>query len=227
MQETAVKELQVRTDESLERIRAHRFVRDAYRGALSKGQVLRWLCCAGRESRSFPDILVNMIEQIDDPVVLQILRENLDDEYGNGDPDEAHFQHYMHLLVQVGLSEEDFLAYSEQAGIRLALDLAQRVSRQPNPAIAIGYMLVNEGMTPVIYGAVEVASKPHFPELDTPFFRLHVEVDEHHVRELYRAVGALPDETLDDVLFGVELGERGMAVLLDEALGVFDPPAAA
>jgi CelD/BcsL family acetyltransferase involved in cellulose biosynthesis len=47
-------------------------------------------------------------------------------------------------------------------------------------------------------------------------------VDEHHVRELYRAVATLDESAMDDLLFGVALGERGMAVLLDEALGVFD-----
>lgn len=33
-------------------------------------------------------------------------------------------------------------------------------------------------------------------------------------------LGELSDEAVEDVTFGVQLGERGMAVLLDEALGV-------
>lgn len=210
------------TEKSLDRIRAHRFIREAHAGALSKSQVLRWILCAGRESRSFPEILENMVKRVDDPLVLEILRENLDDEYGNGDSDEAHFQHYLHLLHDVGLSTEAFESYVERAGIRLALDLAYNVSSQPVPEIAIGYMLVNEGMTPITYDAVDVAIHKHFPTLATKFFRLHVEVDEHHVNELYRAIGALDDASVDDILFGVGLGERGMGVLLDEALGVFD-----
>lgn len=210
------------TDESLARIRRHRFVRKAHAGELSRSQVLRWILCAGRESRSFPEILENMTRRVDNPVVLAILRENLDDEYGNGDADEAHFQHYLHLLRDVGLTDAEFESYQERAGIRLALDLAYNVSSQPVPEIAIGYMLVNEGMTPITYNAVDVAIHRHFPALATKFFRLHVEVDEHHVAELYRAIAALPDSGVDDLLFGVSLGERGMGVLLDEALGVFD-----
>ncbi len=184
--------------------------------------MLRWVLCGGRESRVFPTILENMVARVSDLVVLEVLKQNLDDEYGNGNSDEAHFQHYLHLLPGIGLTHKDFENYEERAGIRLALDLAQNVSLQPIPAIAIGYMLVNEGMTPITYDAVDVAIHRFFPQLTTPFFRLHVEVDEHHVRELYRAIGAMPENTVDDILFGVELGERGMGALLDEALGVFD-----
>jgi len=217
-----LKQIQVATEESLDRIREHRFIRLAHEGRLSKQQVLRWIMCGGRESRTFPDILEKMITRVEDPLVLRILQENLDDEYGNGNPDEAHFQHYLHLLHDVGITDEEFEAYEERAGIRLALDLAHNVSSQPVPAIAIGYMLVNEGMTPITYDAVDVAIHQYFPSLETMFFKLHVEVDEHHVAELYRAIGALDDSAVADVLFGVSLGERGMGVLLDEALGVFD-----
>jgi pyrroloquinoline quinone (PQQ) biosynthesis protein C len=222
MEDMNIKLVRTATEESLDRIRAHRFIRQAHARELSKSQVLRWILCAGRESRSFPEILENMVKRVDDPLVLEILRENLDDEYGNGDSDEAHFQHYLHLLHDVGLTDDNIESYQERAGIRLALDLAYNVSSQPVPEIAIGYMLVNEGMTPITYDAVDVAIHRHFPKLNTKFFRLHVEVDEHHVNELYRAIGALEDASVDDILFGVSLGERGMGVLLDEALGVFD-----
>jgi pyrroloquinoline quinone (PQQ) biosynthesis protein C len=223
MDEVAIKELRAATEASLDRIREHLFIRKAHRNELTKEQVLRWIKCGGRESRTFPNILVNMLKRIDDPLVHQILQENLDDEYGNGNPVEAHFQHYLHLLHNVGITDEEFESYEERAGIRLALDLAESVSLQPVPEIAIGYMLVNEGMTPITYDAVDVAIHQYFPSLETMFFKLHVEVDEHHVNELYRAIGALDDKSLEDVLFGVSLGERGMGVLLDEALGVFDP----
>lgn len=218
-----VNEIRTATEEALDRIRSHRFVRTAHDHQLSKAQVLRWLYCAGRESESFPDILVGMIKHTprSNPIVLEVLRENLRDEYGNGSPDEAHFQHYLHLLGQIGQLEA-FYAYQERAGIRLALDLAYNMAVQKKPGIAIGYMLVNEGMTPITYGAIETVIYDHFPELETPFFKLHVEVDEHHVAELYRAVAAMSPDTADDILFGIALGERGMGVLLDEALGVFD-----
>lgn len=223
MDEVSVKRIEAANEESLARIQAHRFIRLAHRRELSRDQVLRWILCAGRESETFPNILVRMLERITSPqLVVDVLKENLDDEYGNGNPDEAHFQHYLKLLHAVGLTDADFRGYRERAGIRLALDLAESVSSQPVPEIAIGYMLVNEGMTPITYGAVDVAIHAYHPELDSTFFQLHVEVDEHHVRELYRAVGALPESAVDDVLEGIALGERGMAVLLDEALGVFD-----
>jgi pyrroloquinoline quinone (PQQ) biosynthesis protein C len=222
MDDINIKRVRVATEESLDRIREHRFIQQAHAGQLGRAQVLRWILCGGRESRTFPEILENMVTRVDNPLVLQILRENLADEYGNGNPDEAHFQHYRHLLHDVGLTDAEFESYEERAGIRLALDLAYNVSSQPVPEIAIGYMLVNEGMTPITYDAVDVAIHRYFPSLETMFFKLHVEVDEHHVNELYRAIAELENDSVDDLLFGVSLGERGMGVLLDEALGVFD-----
>lgn len=208
--------------DALQRVRAHRFIQAAHAGELSQWQATRAILCGGRESRSFPKILENMLARVDNPLVRQILKENLDDEYGNGNIDEAHFQHYLRLLPNIDLTTEQFEAYEERAGIRLALDLAHNVSMQPLPSIAIGYMLVNEGMTPITYDAFDVALHRYFPTLQTEFFRLHVEVDEHHVNELFRAVDVLRDEDVDDVLFGIGLGERGMGALLDEAYGVFD-----
>jgi len=207
---------------SLAVIRCHRFVRAAHGRALSHEQAIRWIMCAGRESRSFPDILTGMIERTQDAAIIQILQENLADEYGNGNPEQAHFKHYIHLLRKIGITEQQFAGYSERAGIKLALALAYSMACEDNSAIALGYMLVNEGMTPITYGAADVALHQYHPDLETSFFRLHVEVDEHHVAELYRAVAQLPNSAVDDIVFGIQLGERGMAVLLDEALGVFD-----
>jgi hypothetical protein len=42
-----------------------------------------------------------------------------------------------------------------------------------------------------------------------------------HIEQLSEAVGRLDDAEQDSVLFGVNLGERGAAALLDEALGLF------
>jgi pyrroloquinoline quinone (PQQ) biosynthesis protein C len=209
-------------ENSLNAIKAHRFVLDGQKCALSHEQAIRWIMCAGRESRSFPDILTGMIGRSTNPKVIKILRENLDDEYGNGNPERAHFRHYIRLLGKLHLDEHEFLDYKEKAGIRLALDMAYSVARAENSAIALGYMLVNEGMTPITYGAVDTAVHHYYPNLQTQFFRLHVEIDEHHVAELYKAVAAMADVTVNDIIFGVQLGERAMAVLLDEALGIFD-----
>jgi Iron-containing redox enzyme len=83
-------------------------------------------------------------------------------------------------------------------------------------------MLVNEGMTQTTYGAVRNALTRHYGPLSVPFFEIHTTVDEHHLEELYEVVETLDKEQLNDVLFGIQIGERGMAVLLDEAYGVYD-----
>jgi len=209
-------------NESLDRIRAHPFILDGYNKKLSKDQAVRWVKCAGRESRSFPHIIENMITRTDSHSVVQILQENLNDEYGHGNPDHAHFMHYLHLLDEIGISRQEFEEYEERVGIKLALSLAYNISMQNSEGISLGYMLVNEGMTCITYSSMKDAFSSYYPDIKTPFFDIHIEVDEHHVAELYKAAHYLGEKNLEDILFGVSIGERGMAALLDEALGIYD-----
>ncbi|MGA3106480.1 MAG: iron-containing redox enzyme family protein [Terriglobales bacterium] len=209
-------------EESLSRIRQHPFIVSANHQELTKPQAERWIKCAGRESKSFPQILENMVARCQNDRVRSILSDNLDDEYGNGNPEDAHFKHYLHLLDELGIPRSDFDSYNERVGIRFALDLAHSISLQPSEALAVGYMLVNEGMTQITYSAAHKALSRYYPAIKTPFFSLHVEVDEKHVEDLYRAVEELPMAESDNLKFGVDIGERGMASLLDEALGIFD-----
>lgn len=209
-------------DAGLDRIRAHPFIVAAERGRLTKEQAVRWILCAGRESRSFPDILQGIIGGCADATVRGILEKNLDDEFGNGDPEHAHFRHYQHLLDKLGIARQVFENYREGAGIGLALSIAYNVAASGRPPLALGYMLVNEGMTPITYTAAKHSLTLHHPGLRTTFFDLHIAVDDVHVADLFSALDRLSPDDLEDVLFGVELGERGMAALLDEALGVFD-----
>ncbi len=205
----------------LERIRLHPFIIAANAQTLTREQATRWIFCAGRESRSFPHILENLVACSTQPRVRAILQANLDDEYGNGNPDDAHFLHYLHLLDELGVPRSTFYEYPERAGIKLAVALAFNVS-EGNEAVAIGYMTVNEAMTTITHGAAYNALRRYHPAMRARFLGLHVEVDERHVESLYAATADLDRSQLEDVLFGIDLGERGMAVLLDEALGIFD-----
>ena len=207
---------------SLQRIREHPFIVEARAQRLSQDQAERWLMCGGRVSRSFPDILEIMVARSFNERIREILVSNLNDEYGNGDAEHAHFKHYLHLLDKLRIPRERFYQYEERAGIKLALSLAYNISRQSKEALAIGYMLVNEGMTQITYGAVDKALHHYHPDLQTKFFELHVEVDEKHVEDLYKAVEEMTTAEGNDLLFGISVGERGMAVLLDEAYGLFD-----
>jgi len=210
------------TEDSLDRIRRHPFIVEAAQGKLTQAQAVRWIKCAGRESRSFPHILENMIAFTTNIAVKGILQENLNDEYGNGNPEHAHFKHYLHLIDNLGISRSDFFEYREGPGIGLALSLAYNVSKANDPGLALGYMLVNEGMTPITYEAARAALTAFYPNLKTTFFDMHITVDIHHVEELYRALDHMPADQMDSILYGVLVGERGMAALLDEAFGLFD-----
>lgn len=223
MKNTALRQtIEQATQSALLRIKEHPFIQLAHQHELTRDQSIRWVKCAGRESRTFPDILEEMIKRCDNTAIKAILQENLDDEYGNGNPEHAHFKHYLHLLDKLGVPRTEFENYPENVGIALALSLAKNIAQQPKPSIAIGYMLVNEGMTPITYEAARSTLTHYFPDLQTTFFDMHIEVDEHHVAELYRAIENMDDSAKGDLLFGVSIGERGMAVLLDEALGIFD-----
>lgn len=209
-------------DESLHRIRQHPFITTAQAGLLTQEQAERWILCAGRESRSFPAIIENMLSRSTNARIQDVLRRNLEDEYGNGNAEEAHFRHYLHLLDDLGIPRMRFHQYEERAGIQLALSLAYNVSTQKSESLALGYMLVNEGMTAITYSSVRVALQRYYPLMNPRFFQIHVDVDECHVEDLYQALTEVSPSCLPEVLFGVSIGERGMAVLLDEALGVFD-----
>src|SRR5258708_6703601 len=97
--------------------------------------------CAGRESQIFPKVVGNMVARCKQEykVIAQTLTQNLKDELGAGDPHQAHFQHYVQLLAAVGICQEEFEQYKEQAGIKLALQLAYNVSMQEDMAVSIGY----------------------------------------------------------------------------------------
>ena len=214
--------LQGRVADYLTALRSHPFIEGAERRELSVEQAKRWVFCAGRESRSFPSILTGLLEWAEGDVIRGVIQENLDDEFGQGDPEDAHFMHYLHLLDSMGVRRAEFDGYAEGAGIRFALSLAFNVATSRNLGQALGYMILNEAMTPVTYEAARKALTTHFPLLVTDFFDLHISVDAEHVDALYRAAETVPPEAENDVHFGLALAQRGMEILLDEAYGVLD-----
>jgi pyrroloquinoline quinone (PQQ) biosynthesis protein C len=207
---------------SLDRIRKHPFIIDAQIGKLSESQAKRWIMCAGRESYSFPYILENLISWSNNEKIKNILLRNLADERGHGLVENSHFIHYLQLLDKIGVSRDEFYAYRERAGINLALSLAYNISTVEEEAQAIGYMLINESVTSITFTAARAAITNYYPELKMEFFDIHIEVDDRHVTELYDAVSELTSSQIEDLIFGIEIGERGMAVLLDEAYGLFE-----
>lgn len=206
----------------LNKFKDHPFIQKANNNELAKEQLINWLMCAGRESRTFPEIIKNMIEWTNNQVIKDILIENLNDEYGNGNPNEAHFMHYIQLLEQIELSQNDFLNYDEKAGVKFAVSLAYNISMSKDIGLVLGYMLINEALTPIVYSAIQEAMKKYYPELETNFFDLHIKVDEQHVKELYKAISVLDDNSIESLKFGIELGQRGMLIILDESLGIFN-----
>ena len=108
------------------------------------------------------------------------------------------------------------------SSLKFALNLAYSVSNMRDSATPLGYMLVNEAMTPITYKAAKLAITKYYTNLNTHFFDEHIAVDEEHVADLWRAVDRLGNGEEASLRFGMDVGERGMAVLLDEAFGVLD-----
>jgi pyrroloquinoline quinone (PQQ) biosynthesis protein C len=215
-------------DGAFERIGIHPFVELAARTMLTRNEVVRWLFCAGRDSLAFLDLLMNLVAQLErsheSPQILAILQEKLNNEQGGDNPDQIHWRHYLQVLNRIGLDENDFYSYKNGTGVRFAVNLARNIPNWHNLAQAIGYMLANEGLTPLIYGAMATAIQHHFPSLETEFFRPRAEVNERHLAAFYEAAVHLPEGRSSDVRTGILLGERGKGTLLDEASGLLDYP---
>jgi pyrroloquinoline quinone (PQQ) biosynthesis protein C len=212
-------QISVSFDSNIEMIQRHLFVKLATSERLSKDQLERWIFCAGRESRSFPRLIEGILGWSKNEEFRTVLRENLQDELGAGDPLEAHFMHYLRLLRELGISERRFEDYRAGYGVSAAVGFADRIGDCGRESLALGYMLINEGMTPIIYRAVERGLKRFYTRLDTAFFDLHVAGDAQHVAKLSSLVERASSDVVEDVVYGIEVGERAMALLLDEALG--------
>jgi hypothetical protein len=143
-----------------------------------------------------------------------------------GRDDPSHADDHRRLLEDIGLPGAEFDGYHERAGVRFSLDLARGMALVPDAPVALGYTLVGAVMGPVVHGAVDLAIHHLYPDLVTDFFRLDVDAEAERVDRLFEAIGLLADDDHDDVVFGVSAGERGMAAVLDEALGLLDAPSA-
>jgi len=215
-------EIKSEVDGAVARLRLHPFVAQAGKLRLSAAQGRRWIFCAGLESRSFPEILAGLIKWTENRKLTAVLEENLADELGRGNSIEAHFAHYLQLLDKLNIDRSEFEEYRKGVGVSFALSIAYNIASSRNEALALGYMLVNEAMTPVTYAAANSVLTQYYPTLQTDFFTLHIMVDQQHVEALYSIVDVFPESAREDLVFGVRLGVRGMEALLDEAYGVFD-----
>jgi pyrroloquinoline quinone (PQQ) biosynthesis protein C len=208
----------------LSRIKSHPFLVAASAGGLPKEAAERWVFCAGRESRSFPGLLSGLIRRASSTQMVSVLQQNLNDELGNGNSDEAHFRHYLQLLDELKIPRSEFDSYSEGPGITLALALADTIATAASEPVALGYMVLNEAVTPLAYRAAQQALEAHFEKLSSRFFDLHVAVDAEHVRALETLITEAKGYRDEDLCYGVSLGERGMQSLLDEAYGLYNCP---
>ena len=216
-------DLTTHIDAFLEALRKHPFIRGAMSGQLTRDQSVRWVMCAGRESRSFPTILTKLLQWTADPRIREILQENLDDELGNGNHDDAHFVHYLSLLDSLGIDRGRFDDYAESAGIQFALSLAFNLADSQRAAWAIGYMLLNEAMTPVTYDGPHAT---HSQNTSQAYKRTSLTCTSALMPSMSkpstRPCGFFPTTLQRICSLDSRLAKRGMEVLLDEAYGVLD-----
>jgi len=206
--------------ESVAKIEKHRFVVDGNGQYLTEEQIRRWIYCAGRESRTFPALLKQAEQVAKNEALRAVLRNNLRDEEGAGDPSEAHFQHYLRLLEQLGIKRSTFENYVPGQGLNNALRTADKI-KSSSDATILGYLLVNEALTPVIYRAVEHAIRKYTPDVSqrTQFFQLHIDGDKEHVHQLSIAGDQLRADKRSEVEAGIKQATKGMLDLLTEAWG--------
>lgn len=206
--------------ESVAKIERHRFVVDGNAQYLSEEQITRWIYCAGRESRTFPALLKQAEQVATNGALRAVIRNNLRDEEGAGDPSEAHFQHYLKLLTQLGIKRAAFESYVPGPGLNNALRAADTI-KSSSDATILGYLLVNEALTPVIYRSVEQAIRRYTPDINqrTQFFQLHIDGDKEHVHQLTIAGDQLRADKRGEVEAGIKQATKAMLDLLTEAWG--------
>jgi pyrroloquinoline quinone (PQQ) biosynthesis protein C len=204
-------------DEAVATVINHPLVTQGRTGQLEWGKIKNWIFCAGRESKQFPEVVQAAIDNATNEDFSAALRRNLNDELGKGDPNEAHFQHYLQLLRTLNISRSEFDGYPEGDGLKRALEIAAEVINARDEALMLGYLLVNEELTGPIYGAIEQSLTRRRPEVHTKFFQIHVEGERDHVRALLVAGDQLQANRSERVLEGIRQGAEDMRSLLNEA----------
>lgn len=218
-----ITKIKPRLDEALDKIRKHPFIIKSNNRILTNDQIERWVMCAGHESYNFPVIIEGNIKTTTNKKIRQVLKNNLNDENGNGNGEnsQSHFKHYLNLLDDLGIDVDRLFRYQKKPGIKVALSIAYHVASMKNDNVSLGYLLFSEGSTPLIYGAVKQSVLDNHPNVETNFFDLHIESDEEHCCEIMN-LSVVYADSMEEFEYGVSLGQRGMELLLDEALGIFE-----
>lgn len=200
----------------------HVLVASARDGTLELQRFVSWVLCAGKESRIFPVVLRAAASRASG-ALRGVLRRNLQDELGDGTRGGSHFDHYLQLLDDIGVSREAFDRMPVGNDLATALSLAIELARDADLPRLYGYLLMNEVATAPVYGALESAALRIFPELSSSFFRLHVDGDAAHVADLLSVASTFSGSRETLVGEGIQLGARGIQLVLDAAQEMGNP----
>ena len=159
----------------------------------------QWAIQAGRIDQAFAEILTNMLANPTiNPSMYAAIRENLNDELGNGDPRQEHFTLFQNVLEAIGVSTEQYLTTPMTQGTERIIYSLLESSRGTDPTPILGMMaseeLICPNEFPLFLEAMSCYGTPH----QLRYFDEHIQADVRHsydlIRLCYQAAGGSQEQ---------------------------------
>ena len=159
----------------------------------------QWAIQAGRIDQAFAEILTNMLaNQAINPSMHTAIRENLDDELGNGDPQQVHFTLFQDVLQAASVSVDEYQATPMTAGTRKIIYSLVNASRGTNPLQILGMMASEELICPNEFPLFLEAMSHYGTAHQLRYFDEHIQADARHsydlIRLCYQAAGGSQEQ---------------------------------
>ncbi len=158
-----------------------------------------WMIQGGKVEELFPRLLQTALDNDVIPEELKrAIRENLDDELGNGMDAQAHFALYRNALAALGIAFGEYARTEPAAATRALLRGLFGGAASSDPVEALSRLATEELLPPaefphLVRALAECGGGPTRPRWE-PYFIVHIDGDREHASELieslYRVIGS-------------------------------------
>lgn len=142
----------------------------------------------------FPPVVAAAAEAARSPGIEAILRENLADELGHGDPTETHHAIYRRFLETNDIPILD--GEPVPAAARWRQSLIELMDGAESDAEVLGLLAAEEFLAIPCISRLYTACRRHYPGGDHGYFTTHLHLEEEHMAELVEAIEQLDDPAM-------------------------------
>lgn len=142
----------------------------------------------------FPPVVAAAAEAAQAPAIEAILRENLADELGHGDPTETHHAIYRRFLRTNDIPTLD--GAPPLAAARWRQALIELMDNAESDAEVLGLLAAEEFLAIPCISRMYATCRHHYPGGDHGYFTTHLHLEEEHMAELVEAIEQLDDPAL-------------------------------